>query len=108
MIAVQMVEMKSMSSKSFYNFLVPLAISSVMLLSSTPLVAGTTNASEKVTTYRGWSIPQYVEPDPNLATLRHYFLKDYELVNDSSLGHYRIEPAGNMDFKRQVSGTRPL
>ena len=89
--------MKSNSNKSSHIFLVSLAIAAVMLLNSTHLVAGNTNASEKVTTYRGWSIPQYVKPDPNLATLRHYFLKDYELVNDSSLGHYRVEPAGNSE-----------
>ena len=90
--------MKSNSNKSSHIFLVSLAIAAVMLLNSTHLVAGNTNAGEKVTTYRGWSIPQYVKPDPNLATLRHYFLKDYELANDPSLGHYRVEPAGNSEI----------
>ena len=34
---------------------------------------------EKVKIYKGWSIPQYVKPDPNLATIKHYFKKDYKL-----------------------------
>ena len=43
-------------------------------------------AANKVTKYKGWSIPQYVKPDPNLATLRHYFSKDLALISDPVIG----------------------
>jgi len=52
-------------------------------------------AAEKVTEYKGWSIPQYVKPDPNLATLRHYFMKDYALISDPVIGWYKVKPASN-------------
>ena len=52
-------------------------------------------ADTKVTEYKGWSIPQYVKPDPNLATLRHYFSKDFALISDPAMGWYKVKPAGN-------------
>ena len=52
--------------------------------------------SQEIYQYRGWSIPQHnPKPKPNLATLRHYFLKDYKLVNDRDMGKYRVKPKGN-------------
>ena len=56
---------------------------------------GSDQANKRVTIYESWSIPQYVKPDPNLATLRHYFLKDYSLISDTDLGWYRVKPANN-------------
>ena len=52
-------------------------------------------ADTKVTEYKGWSIPQYVKPDPNLATLRHYFSKDFALISNPEMGWYKVKPAGN-------------
>ena len=54
-----------------------------------------TPESQEVTEYRGWSIPAYVKPNPNLATLRHYFRKDFRLTTDPELGKYRVKPKGN-------------
>ena len=48
-----------------------------------------------VTIYKGWSIPDYVKPNPNLATLRHYFKKDFSLTRDPEIGKYRVKPKGN-------------
>lgn len=60
-------------------------------------------AAVKVTEYKGWSIPQYVKPDPNLATLRHYFLKDFSLISDPVIGWYKVKPANNaMKFKKAL------
>lgn len=58
-------------------------------------VRKTKRAPEKVTEYKGWSIPQYVKPDPNLATLRHYFMKDYALISDPVIGWYKVKPSSN-------------
>ena len=60
-------------------------------------------AANKVTKYTGWSIPQYVKPDPNLATLRHYFSKDLALISDPVIGWYQVKPANNAKrFKKNL------
>lgn len=60
-------------------------------------------SSNKVTKYKGWSIPQYVKPDPNLATLRHYFSKDFALISDPVIGWYKVKPANNAKkFKKNL------
>ena len=50
---------------------------------------------DEVIEYKGWDIPQYVKPDPNLATLRHYFQKNFKLLLDPQIGRYQIDPTGN-------------
>ena len=58
---------------------------------------------EKVKIYKGWSIPQYVKPDPNLATIKHYFKKDYKLIKDPQMGFYKIKPKGNhQEFEKKL------
>lgn len=70
----------------------------------------TTQKSQEVFEYRGWSIPQHnANPKPNLATLRHYFLKDYRLVHDRGMGKYRVKPKGNHeDFETSLEQSELL
>jgi hypothetical protein len=81
----------------------------VLTINSSNLNANEPNVGAEVIKYKGWSIPQYVKPDPNLATLRHYHLQDYELLNDKQLGHYRVESAGNhQDFDQKTETSNYL
>ena len=68
-----------------------------------------TKKKEKVKIYKGWSIPQYVKPDPNLATIKHYFKKDYKLIKDPQMGFYKIKPTGNhKKFEKQLKDSQFL
>lgn len=87
--------------------LLTLVLSAVLL--SQPSLAIAEEKSEGVTLYAGWSIPEYVTPPPNLPTLRHYFLKDFELLSDSRSGHYRVNPLSNYtDFAMKVRNNKFL
>ena len=68
-----------------------------------------TKKKEKVKIYKGWSIPQYVKPDPNLATIKHYFKKDYKLIKDPQMGFYKIKPKGNhQEFEKKLEVSKFL
>ncbi len=68
-----------------------------------------TKKKEKVKIYKGWSIPQYVKPDPNLATIKHYFKKDYKLIKDPQMGFYKIKSKGNhKKFEKQLEDSQFL
>lgn len=70
---------------------------------------GASLKNNKVTIYKGWSIPSYVKPDPNLATLRHYFKKEFHLTRDPQIGKYRVKPKGNHEsFKTGLEANKFL
>ena len=59
--------------------------------------------TNKVKIYKSWSIPQYVKPDPNLATIKHHFKKEIQLIKDPQMGWNKIKPSGNhKEFKKQL------
>ena len=94
-----------MFRKLFNTFMVGMVFP--ILLWSTVAWGG--NQEDKVTNYRGWSIPSYVKPEPNLATLEHYFLKDYNLLKDREIGHYRVKPLGNhTEFQKEIEKNKFL
>ena len=63
----------------------------------------TNKKADEVTIYKKWHIPQYVKPDPNLATIKHHFKKEIQLIKDPQMGWNKIKPSGNhKEFKKQL------
>ena len=66
------------------------------------------NAKKNITIYDSWSIPEYVKPDPNLETLRHYFEKEYAILKDREIGKYRVKPKDNHEPFNKATMTSDL